>query len=126
MRIAVIDIGGTSIKSGLWENGEINQIQETDTNAMLGGAHVMQTVLEILKGYEDFEAVGVSTAGQVNTKEGTILYANDNIPGYTGTKIKETIENLFHVPTAVLNDVNSAAAGEAFYGAGRKEKDFCP
>lgn len=124
MRIAVIDIGGTSIKSGLWENGEINQIQETDTNAMLGGAHVMQTVLEILKGYENFEAVGVSTAGQVNTKEGTILYANDNIPGYTGTKIKETIENLFHVPTAVLNDVNSAAAGEAFYGAGRKEKDF--
>ena len=68
MRIAVIDIGGTSIKSGLWENGEINQIQETDTNAMLGGAHVMQTVLEILKGYENFEAVGVSTAGQVNTK----------------------------------------------------------
>ena len=36
-------------------------------------------------GYENFEAVGVSTAGQVNTKEGTILYANDNIPGYTGT-----------------------------------------
>ena len=124
MRIAVVDIGGTCIKSGLWEADEIKDIRETETEALLGGAHVMRKVLEILKGYEDFQAVGISTAGQVNTAEGTILYANDNIPGYTGTKIRETVENMFHVPTAVLNDVNSAAAGEAFYGAGRGHKEF--
>lgn len=124
MRIAVVDIGGTSIKSGIWENGEITQMRETDTNAGLGGPHVMQTVLEILREYENFQAVGISTAGQVDTDKGTILYANDNIPGYTGTKIRENIENMFHVPTAVLNDVNSAAVGEAAYGAGQGKSDF--
>lgn len=124
MRIAVVDIGGTSIKSGMWEDNEIREVRETDTNAEYGGGHVIQTVLGILREYQDFQAVGISTAGQVDMEQGVILYANDNIPGYTGTKIKEIIENTFHVPTAVLNDVNSAALGEAFYGVGRGRKDF--
>lgn len=124
MRIAVVDIGGTNIKSGIWEDDEIKEIRETATNAKLGGKHVMKTVLEILKEFQDFQAVGISTAGQVDTEKGMILYANDNIPGYTGIKIRETIENMFHVPVAVLNDVNSAAAGEAFCGVGKEQEDF--
>lgn len=124
MRIAVVDIGGTNIKSGMWEDDKISDIQETSTDAKLGGAHVMETVLKILEGFSDFQAVGISTAGQVDTEKGMILYANDNIPGYTGTKIREMIENRFHVPVGVLNDVNSAAAGEAFYGVGKEQKDF--
>ncbi len=124
MRIAVIDIGGTNIKSGMWEDEEIKEMKETATNAKLGGEHVMNRVLEILRGFEDFQAVGISTAGQVDSDKGMILYANDNIPGYTGTKIKEVIEGEFHVPVAVQNDVNSAAIGEAFYGAGRGQSDF--
>lgn len=124
MRIAVVDVGGTSIKSGMWEDGRITAIRETDTNAMLGGQHVMQTVLDILKTYENFQAAGVSTAGQVDTDRGLIVYANENIPGYTGMKIRENIEGLFQVPAAVLNDVNAAALGEAAYGAGQGKDDF--
>lgn len=124
MRIAVVDIGGTNIKSGMWEDGEIKETRETATDAGLGGAHVMGKVMGILEGMQDFQAVGISTAGQVDTEQGVILYANDNIPGYTGTRIKETVESRFHVPAAVLNDVNSAAAGEAFYGVGRGQGDF--
>lgn len=124
MRIAVIDIGGTKIKSGIWENDKINEIRETDTNASLGGPYVMQKMLEILEEYQDFQAVGISTAGQVDSDKGMILYANENIPNYTGTLIKEMVEKKFHVPVAVQNDVNSAAIGEAFYGAGKGTKDF--
>ncbi len=124
MRIAVVDIGGTNIKSGIWEDGEIKQTRETATNAKLGSGHVMETLVGILEEIRDFQAVGISTAGQVDTEKGMILYANDNIPGYTGTRIKETLEERFHVPVAVQNDVNSAAVGEAFYGAGRGAKDF--
>lgn len=78
MRIAVVDIGGTNIKSGMWEDDEIKDIQETATNAKLGGGHVMETVLEILKGFQDFQAVGISTAGQVDTE--SPLYDNENDP----------------------------------------------
>ena len=124
LRIAAVDIGGTCIKSGLWEGGSLTDIRERDTDARLGASHVMDTVMEILAGYRDFQAVGISTAGQVNTEKGMIRYANDNIPGYTGTKVRELIENNFHVPAAVLNDVNSAALGEACYGAGKGYDDF--
>lgn len=124
IRIAVVDIGGTCIKSGLWADGAVTDIREQDTNAHLGGARVMEEVLKILDGYRDFQAVGISSAGQVDVEKGMILYANENIPGYTGTKIREMIENKFHVPTAVLNDVNSAALGEARYGAGRGHDNF--
>lgn len=124
MRIAVVDIGGTSIKSGIWENDVIKETKETDTNAKLGGEHVMETVLDILRTYQDFQAVGISTAGQVDSAAGTILYANENIPGYTGMKIKERIEKEFAVPVAVQNDVNSAAIGEGYYGAGRGHQNF--
>ena len=124
MRAAVVDIGGTSIKSGIWEAGQIGEVKETDTNAGLGGEHVMQTVLEILGQYGDFQAVGISTAGQVDVEKGSILFANENIPGYTGMQIRERIEKKFHVPTAVQNDVNSAAIGEAYYGAGKGAPDF--
>ena len=38
MRVAVVDIGGTSIKSGIWEEGQIREVKETDTNAGQGGS----------------------------------------------------------------------------------------
>ena len=84
IRIVVADIGGTCIKSGIWEKGEIHEIREAPTQASLGGAHVMERVQEILSGYQDFQAIGISSAGQVDTEKGSILYANENIPGYTG------------------------------------------
>lgn len=124
MRIAVLDVGGTNIKSGIFEEGKLVECKEIATNAKLGGEHVMNTMLEILGEYQDFEAVGISTAGQVDAKHGTILYANHNIPGYTGMKIKERVQQRFQVPVAVANDVNSAALGEAAFGAGREYSDF--
>lgn len=123
-RIAVADIGGTCIKSGVWENNELREIRTTDTNASLGGRHVVETVIDILSAYGDFQALGISTAGQVDSEKGEIIYANTNIPGYTGMKVREILENRFAVPAAVENDVNSAAMGEAFFGAGRGHASF--
>lgn len=124
MRIAVVDIGGTNIKAGIWENEVITELREIPTEARLGGEHVVSAVKELLHGFERLDAIGISTAGQVDAKRGVILYANENIPGYTGTPLKEILEAEFGVPVAVQNDVNAAAIGEAYYGAGRDSEDF--
>lgn len=119
MRIAVLDIGGTSIKSGLYEQGVLKGLREDATDAARGGAHVLERACALLAERAPFDAVGISTAGQVNPLEGSIIYANENIPDYTGMQLASRLRERFGVPVAVENDVNAAALGEARFGAGR-------
>lgn len=125
MKILALDIGGTAIKAGMTDgSGKVEDLKEFETNAKNGGAYVMQRAIEIAHTYKDFEAIGISTAGQVDSKIGVIVYANENIPQYTGTNVKKIFEDEFHVPVSVENDVNSVAIGETHYGAGRKHNDL--
>ena len=124
MKILVFDIGGTSIKYGVCIDDQLQDVKETPTNASLGGRHIVETLISLIKEQSDYDAIGISTAGQVNSKEGFIIYANQNIPNYTGTQIKKELEELFDVPVTVENDVNAAAMGEAIYGAGKDYKQF--
>lgn len=124
MKTAVLDIGGTAIKAGIYENNTLGQIREFETNASLGGEHVVEKAITILKQYESFDRIGISTAGQVDSKQGMIRYANSNIPEYTGTQLKAIMEREFGVPAAVENDVNAAALGEAHFGAGKDYSNF--
>ena len=124
MRIAALDIGGTSIKSGIWDGKQTLELKEWDTNASRGGACLMARAVAILHTYGDFDAIVISTAGQGDSEQGSIYYANDNIPGYTGTKIRDILEAEFGVPVAVENDVNAAALGELYFGAAKGAENF--
>lgn len=127
MATIVLDIGGTAIKSGLYTDRELSEIREIPTEAKQGRDHVLNRVKELIADYRkicSFQRIGISTAGQVNPLRGDIIYANENLPGYTGTPLKEIMEQEFRVPTAVENDVNAAAIGEAVFGAGKGISDF--
>lgn len=97
MGTAALDIGGTAIKSGIWTGikDEIKEVRETPTNARLGGAHVVEQAVKILESYHGFDAIGISTAGQVDSQRGMIRYANENIPGYTGMEIGRMLRERF-------------------------------
>ncbi len=124
MRIAVLDIGGSFIKSGLWDGEQLAGIQEIPTLAQEGGPAVLTRAASLLREYGDFDAIGVSTAGQVNVPEGSIYSANPNLPAYGGLKVRHILEEQFHVPVSVENDVNAAALGELYYGAAKKFNTF--
>lgn len=121
------DIGGTSIKYGAAHeaDGQIvfDARWETPTDAKtLRGPGIEQKVLgliDALRGEYRPDGVAISTAGMVDHRTGAILYANENIPDYTGRNLKTAVETAFGLPCAVENDVNAAALGEAAYGAGR-------
>ena len=124
MRIAALDVGGTVIKSGVWSADGISEMREWDTNASLGGARLMENMISILRSYSPFDAIGISTAGQVDTGKGCISYANDNIPGYTGMAVRDILYEEFRVPVSMENDAKAAAIGEMYHGAAKGMRDF--
>ena len=91
MKILVFDIGGTAIKYGICKNGHLEETKEYPTEAFRGGTHILNTICRLSEQYLPFDAIGISTAGQVNPDEGSIIYANSNIPDYTGTQFKRIL-----------------------------------
>lgn len=125
MKIMVFDVGGTAIKYGMVnEKFEFIFSDEMPTNAFFGGNGVMNSLEAKLDEFAgQFDAIGVSTAGQV-TAEGVVIGGTGNIPNYRYSRITETFEKKYNVPVAVDNDVNCAGIGEAHFGAGVGHDNF--
>lgn len=123
-KVACVDIGGTNIKLALFEKGQIIHQKELETEAKKGAQQVLDKVANWILKQKGIEAIGISTCGQVNVEEGSIHYANENMPGYTGMRVKEYFEKRCHVPCFVENDVYAAARGEHFAGAAKGLDDF--
>ena len=69
-------------------------------------------------------ALGIATAGWVDTGTGRVVYATDNLPGWTGTPISDEIAPAAGVRVAVENDANALAVAERHFGAARHVDDF--
>jgi glucokinase-like ROK family protein len=125
MRILTFDIGGTFIKYGICnEKFELLETHKVPTEAKKGGQALIEKVIDIVESYDNIDRVAISTAGQVDSKEGIVVYSTGNIPYYTGMMVKSLIENKTGILTYVENDVNSAALGEAQFGAAKGYSDF--
>lgn len=124
-RYICLDIGGTYIKHGLLtENGEILTTGKIPTRAKEGGQAVFEQAVKLVEDYLEKEeqkpsGIAISTAGMVDPETGIILHASDAIPGYAGINYKVYMEERFHLPCAVENDVNCAGLAESVSGAGK-------
>lgn len=124
MKILTFDIGGTLIKSGLYSDGKIDFYTEHPYPA-IGREGILEVLSNVFKSFDgSFDAVGISTAGLVDSKRGEIIFCSDAIPDYTGTKLKETAEKMCGKKAFIINDVNAAALGEGVFGAGVPYSDF--
>ena len=119
MRILAFDIGGTNIKyASCDEKFNLTDRHTVPTEAQKGGQELVQKIICIIESYENIDRIAISTAGQVDSENGIVVYSTDNIPYYTGMMVKKIIENKTNIPTFVENDVNAFALGEARFGAG--------
>lgn len=107
------------------DQGEISSFQEIDSEAKRKVEFLIANIMNVIEEkYKAFDATGISIAGQVVSDVGVIVYASENIPVYTGTKVRALFEERFKVPVKVENDVNCAALGEKIFGAGKDDTDF--
>lgn len=123
MNILALDIGGTAVKSGIFSDGCLVAFEEFPTQAQKGANFMVDNICAYIREKKP-DAVGISTSGQVNPANGSIAFATDAMPGYTGFPLRRYISEQTGLPTVVENDVNSAAIGEAHFGAAQGLSDF--
>ena len=113
MNYLCFDIGGTNIKYGILDsNYNIIEKSQKATNAYLGGEYILNELLSIINIYKDkytFNGIAISTAGVVDYLNGSIIYANDIIPNYTGLKLAEILNQKTGLKISVENDVKCFA-----------------
>ena len=130
MRISVFDIGGTWIKHAQFDGASLSETIYIPTEAHRGTSQMIDKLTEILREEMDaspLDAVGISTRGQVDPSDGSILFdPPDVFPDYTGTNLPQLIRQALNAPelaVAVENDANCAALAESFFGASRQFND---
>lgn len=138
--VLALDVGGTKLAAGLLDRaGVLSNRHETPTLARQGGGPaVMERLIGLGRqtladaGFapaaagrawqrdgERVLAVGLGTGGQVEPASGRVIFANENIPYWTGMPARARLEEALGLPADVDNDANCAALAEAAFGAGR-------
>ena len=115
IRIAVADLGG----------GIVHKV-EVPTLAYEGGPRVMERLLALARttleargiSGDNVLAVGVAAPGISERSTGKNLLS-PFIPRWSDVPIHATLEDEFHVPVVVENDVDMAIIGEKAWGAGK-------
>lgn len=124
-----VDVGGTKINAGIVrDSGEV--LHRVVLPTLAGKAEVVRRVYDAIDGllheagkrkadWLQVRGIGIGTAGQVDWADGSIRFANDLLPGYTGTPLKRLVRERYGVPVCVDNDVNVLALTERKLGVFR-------
>ena len=127
-----IDVGGTNVKIALVDdNGKIIYSNSVPTYAKMGYEYTVNNIKQAIKDLmketnttpSDIEGIGFDFPGRVDCKTGVVKLA-PNVPGWVNVPIAQMIEDGFHIPTGIDNDVRCAALGELKFGAGRGCENF--
>jgi len=130
MAVVAVDIGGTKTAAALvTRDGRVLSSATAPTPGREGRAAIVATVVRLARGLIDgmpdaaVAGVGIGTAGEVDTRTGTIVASTETLAGWTGTPLADLVrDGLADLLPAdavvdVQNDVDAHAAGEFRLGA---------
>jgi glucokinase len=110
-----MDLGGTKLSAALVSGNEpISELVSVATPS--GPENIINAILDLIKQFQSkttLTGVGIATAGIVDCTTGSIIGSTPNIDGWTGTPLKQIIENKTMLPVHVDNDGNASTYGDA-------------
>lgn len=125
MSIIAIDIGGTKIKSAIFADGNIRNMEERYAET-LDYDKTIEQILELTnlqkKADPQAKGIGVSVAGSVENQTG-IIKQSPNLPFPKNLPLKEILEKKTEMCICVGNDMKMSALGELHYGAARGKQN---
>lgn len=112
-KLLAIDIGGSAIKSGLWENEALTELPSYPTPKTWDE---MKAYLKLLvEEHQITDGVAISAPGAVNVEEG-VIYGVSAVPYLHRFPIKQELADFLSVPVSFQNDANCAALAEIWQG----------
>lgn len=123
MRIGV-DLGGTSVRVGLIDKGEILKLIKEPCKASESQDVVVNHIGDMIAAImsDDVDYIGIGVPSIVDAKLG-IVYNAANIESWKEVHLKEALESRFRIAVAVNNDCNYFALGESVFGEGKEFSD---
>ena len=125
-----IDIGGTTVKLGLFSNkGELLHKWEIETRKIDNGKYILSDITESINlilenrniSKDDVLGVGVGVPGPVKN-DGTVLGCVNL--GWPVINVSKVLGQLLGLSVRVANDANIAALGEMYKGGGKGYKNM--
>lgn len=125
--IVGVDLGGTTLTAGIvTKEGEVLRTHQRPTGAERGPEFVIRNLAEAVEavlsehGLDKSEVVGVGMGipGHILSEQGICLFS-PNFVGWRNVKVTDPIEERLGLKVTIMNDVNTAALGEWWFGAGR-------
>jgi len=122
--IAAVDIGGTKIAAGVVaDNGKVLAAEKCPTEQQRGFPDAVDRIERTLRNcaaraHATIAGIGVGCTGPVYPFTGEIGDV-EFLKSRKGANLVKALETRFGVRAALENDADAAALGEAFWGAGR-------
>jgi glucokinase len=123
-----IDLGGTKTDVGLVQSGghiqrRLRRLTRVKSGPALIKADILATVRELLDSISSIPVgVGVGLAGQIDPKEGNVLFA-PNLD-WRDIPFRRDLSQALGLPVVITNDVRAITWGEWLHGAGEGCNDF--
>ncbi|MEU9513394.1 ROK family protein [Micromonospora sp. NPDC048169] len=120
--VAALDIGGTKTTAALvTAGGAVVGRRTAPTPGRSGAVAVLDTAAGLVEKLRADApgvvlALGVGSAGVIDSGSGLVLSATDVLAGWTGTDLRGDLSRRLGVPVTVVNDVHAHALGEARHG----------
>ena len=125
-KIIGIDLGGTKVCVGLFENNilldkQLRLIPSNNDNP----EDLINLIIDLVSQLIDDTVIGIGIGvpSLVNREEG-IVYQVQNIPSWEKVHLADILKSKFNVPVYLDNDANCFAIGEYKYGAGQACDNF--
>lgn len=125
MKIA-IDLGGTGLKIGSFENGRMTgQIVKPSPGFTMNCEESLEYIINAIKEFDlsSLEGIGIGVPSVVDAEKG-IVYDVVNIPSWKCVPLGSVLSGEFNVPVKVNNDANCFVLGEKEFGEAGSYRDI--
>jgi glucokinase len=116
-----VDIGGTNLRAGIESGGAITRQNRTLLKNKESLSSTLDQLMELIRPLTKYpvKGIGIGVPSVVDISKG-IVYNVMNIPSWEEVALRDIIQDEFHLPVSINNDVNCFVLGEHRFGVARK------